>query len=147
MICRPTVYNRIERDHRLLKDHSDFGTPKVGEVPFAHREDVAPPDLDVARENRPAGRKETHQGPEGGALAGARLSEDAKDLSGIEGERHRAHRLYRGVAALESGRHVLGPDDGVPGGSSGGKCGAHRQVTPEPRRDPNPPTRMWQAAK
>ena len=57
--------HRIERDHRLLEDHPHVSAAQVGEVPFAHREDVAPPDLDATRENGTDGAGGGASGPGG----------------------------------------------------------------------------------
>ena len=101
--------DRIEGDHRLLEDHADVRPAQVRERAVPHCHHVAARNLDPARQLCPARREQAHQRAQGDALAGSGLTENAQDLSGIEGERDAVDRIHGGVASGEAHRDILGP--------------------------------------
>ena len=53
--------DRIERGHRLLKDHGDLAAPKIGQLALAHGMDLVFTDADAAGQFRTMARIESDQ--------------------------------------------------------------------------------------
>ena len=73
--------DRVERRHRLLKDHRDNTAPHVAQRAIRERKHVLSINFDLACEFCPAFRQQTHQCAQCHTLAAAGFADDAKDFA------------------------------------------------------------------
>ena len=108
--------HRIERGHRLLKDHADFVAAQrahefrrgVGEV---DRRAAARGKLEASlRDASAAELDQPHEGERGHRLARAGLADDADGLAGIDRERHVIDGDHDSAVSLEFDPEVLDRD-------------------------------------
>ena len=90
---------RIERGHRLLKDHSDILAAHGAHLRLIKSEQVDAGELDLSLRN-PTGRSgnQPHERQRGNGLAAARLADDRQRLVRAERKADPVNRFDRAVA-------------------------------------------------
>jgi len=76
-------HHGIERGHRLLEDHGDFAATDGAHRVFRQREKIAASEIYFTADGR-VGRKKAQDGERGGGLAGAGLTDEAEDFTGLD---------------------------------------------------------------
>src|SRR5262245_58690913 len=80
--------DRIERGHRVLKDHRDRSAADFAKLAWWETENIAAHEPNRARDDAPRRVHETKQGEAGDALAGSRFTDKAQHLAGVEPEEY-----------------------------------------------------------
>jgi hypothetical protein len=123
--------DRVERRHRLLKDHRDLGPAHLAQFRLAHFRDLVAGHGDPALDMAVAPRQQADQRAQRDGLPRTGFTEDAKHTARLESE----------VDAI----------DGAYGRIGGGKADPqtldrhHRDHAAHARLCPEPDTSMWQA--
>ena len=102
--------DRIEREHRLLKDHRDGAPAHALERGFIERQHVLAGDLDRAGDHAALRRQHAQQGAQRHALAGAGFAEQAEHLALGERDVDAVDRMHRALAG-EPDAQVADIDD------------------------------------
>src|SRR5215510_8450629 len=86
--------DRVERGHRLLKDHRDLGAAHLAQLAFRHARDLMSGDADAALDMAAARRQETDQRAQGDAFARTGLAEDTEDAARLKTETDAVDRVH-----------------------------------------------------
>ena len=78
--------HRVERGHRVLKDHRDLAAADRAQLLVRQREQVAAAEHRRALRDAPVARQDPEQGQRGDALAAAGLADDSERLAGCDVE-------------------------------------------------------------
>ena len=108
--------HRVQRRHRLLKDHADVAAADRLHLPLGQPHEVAAEERDAARFDAGGRGQQPHDRERRDALAGAALADDAERAALLEAEREIVDGLddaFFGVEVgaevgdFEEGRHVM----------------------------------------
>ncbi|MPL75522.1 hypothetical protein SDC9_21346 [bioreactor metagenome] len=123
-------HQRVERGHRLLKDHPHAGAAQPAQLAFGKRGDLAPGQPDRAGAVRALGQ-EPHHRQRRHRLARARFADKAEDLARLKVQRDVAQHLGRADADAEAPdrkqAHVSRPRSR---GSSASRSPSPRRLSP-----------------
>src|SRR3954471_5920632 len=92
---------RIERAHRLLKDHADTPPAHLAHGRLAERHQVATFEQDLPGARAIAARQQSKDRQRGQRLAATALADDADDLARLDVERDVLEHLQPALAIME----------------------------------------------
>ena len=127
--------HRIERRHRLLKDHADAVAAQLAVVGLGQADQFLPVEPDAAADHG-ALRQETHQRHRSDRLAATGLADQTEGLAALQRKADAAHRVGRAAAGIEPDAQIVDFDQrrSVGHHRSRDRRGSNRSRSPSPRR-------------
>ena len=104
--------HRVERRHRLLKDHADVAAADRLHLPLGQADQVAAEERDPARFDAGGRRQQPHDRERRDALARAALADDAERAALLDAKRDIVDRLHDAFFGVEVGAEIVDFDDG-----------------------------------
>src|SRR5271166_5106779 len=102
---------RIERGHRLLKHHGDFGAPDGAKTLLADSQQILALENRLSARNN-SGRQQTQDGKRGDRFAGTRFADEGQRAPALETEGDAGDRWRLGGSGAERNREVANVEEG-----------------------------------
>ena len=123
----PDLQHRVERGHRILKDHRDLATPNIAQLLLAHLQQIASAEDCLALHDPTRRlRDQPEDGELADALARTRLADDPERLAGVDIVGDVVDGVDDAVVGRELDDEVAERQDGLRHGSASGSDRAHR---------------------
>ena len=102
---------RIERGHRLLKDHRDLAAANAVELGLVQLQQVLAAIIDVA-DGFAVGREKAHRRHHGLALARTGFADDSDGFAGVDMQIYALHRVDGAVQRIEPNVEIFDRENG-----------------------------------
>ena len=103
--------HRVQRGHRVLKHHSDLGSPVRAHVAVVEADEVDAVEDHPAGADRVALGQQPHDRAGQHGLARARLTDDADRAAPSQGERHLVDRMHHARGCTKRRREVVDDEE------------------------------------